>query len=65
MKNAPTTEPKKYKILYKQLQDSLNTSFMILLKEFDLKQDVLKAQYNAPVSAVCSNYISTTLALIT
>lgn len=37
MNNAPTTEPKKYKVMYKQLQDSLNTSFMILLKEFDLK----------------------------
>lgn len=37
MNNAPTTEPNKYKVLYKQLQDSLNTSFMILLKEFDLR----------------------------
>lgn len=37
MNNAPTTEPKKYKVLYKQLQDPLNTSSMILLKEFDLK----------------------------
>lgn len=33
MNNAPTTEPKKYKVMYKQLQDSLNTSFMILLKD--------------------------------
>lgn len=37
MNNAPTTEPKKYKVLYKQLQDFLNTLSMILLKEFDLK----------------------------
>lgn len=37
MNNAPTTEPKEYKVLYKQLQDPLNTSSMILLKEFDLK----------------------------
>lgn len=54
---------KKYKVLYRQLQDSLYTSlYDSTQREWLLKWDALIAQYvwneKASISAVCSIYIN-------